>query len=88
MSEERGKQAKTGKANIPKGKDEYRLEYDNHSVFLYKKRVKVHIAYEGIVLKIEWVIRAKAKFDIQLLNNEKDYITINKTYIIMIKPLE
>ena len=88
MNEEKGNQAKAGKPNKPKGKDEYRLEYDNYSVFLHKKRVEVHVAYEGTVLKIEGIIRAKAKFDIQLLINDKEYITINKAYIILIKPLE
>lgn len=80
-----GVQTKTQhkRAEIPKP------EYLDYLIFLHKKKVEVHIDYGGTVLKLQGVLRAKARYDIQLILNEerKEIITINKGYIIMVKPI-
>lgn len=77
------KQGAKKKSPVPKP------EYDDYLIFLHKRKVEVHIAYGNSVIKLQGILRAKARFDIQLILDEKnkDIITINKGYIVMVKPL-
>jgi len=64
-------------------------EYDDYLIFLHRKKVEVHVDYGGTVLKLTGTLRAKARFDIQLIIDEekKEIITINKAYLVMVKPV-
>ncbi len=48
-----------------------RAEYDAYIIFLHKKKVEVHVAYGNNIVKLQGILRAKAKFDIQLILDEK-----------------
>ncbi len=65
-------------------------EYDDYAYFLHKKRVELHINYGGSILKLTGILRAKAKYDYQLIiendDGRKEILTINKAYVVMIKP--
>lgn len=65
------------------------LEYTNYLIFLHKRKVEVHIDYGGTILKLQGILRAKAQYDIQLILDEekKEIVTVNKAYIVMVKPL-
>ena len=84
MAEEKKKAQKKQKSKSPQ---ELRLEYDNYLLYLHKKKVEVHINYGGNVLKLEGTIRSKARYDIQLILDNGEILTINKGYIIIVKPL-
>ena len=66
-----------------------KLEYTNYLIFLHKRKVEVHVDYGGTILKLQGILRAKAQYDIQLILDEekKEIITINKAYIVMVKPI-
>ena len=74
---------KPKKAEVPK------YEYIDYLIFLHKKPVEVHVDYGGTVLKLQGILRAKARYDVQLILDEKkkEIVTINKGYIVMVKPL-
>jgi len=78
------KEKKTKTSKAPK---EPQLEYNNYLLFLHKKKVELHINYGGNVLKLEGVLRSKASFDVQLILDNGEIVTINKAYIILVKPL-
>ena len=84
-TEEAKKETKQPKKKSPNPKP----EYDDYLAFLHKRKVEVHIAYGNNIIKLQGILRAKARFDIQLILDEKnkDIITINKGYIVMVKPL-
>jgi len=71
----------------PKSSQELKLEYDNYLLFFHKKRVEVHIDYGGSVLKLEGILRSKARYDIQLILDSGEILNINKGYIILVKPI-
>jgi len=62
-------------------------EYNDYLIFLHKKRVRV-VLDNG--MSFEGILRSKAKFDIQLILNpeEKKIITINKSHIVFVEPIE
>lgn len=66
-----------------------KVEYNDYLIFLHKKPVELHINYGGSILKLQGILRAKARYDVQLILDEKkkEIITINKAYIVMVKPL-
>ena len=68
-------------------KSEFQLKYDNYSVFLHDKPVEVHVAYGNSVMKLQGVAKLKGKFDVQLQLDDKNYVVINKAFIVMIKPM-
>jgi len=80
-------EAKTTKAQQKKSVP--KPEYENYIIFLHKKPVEIHIAYGNSVLKLQGILRAKARYDVQLIIDEKkkEIVTINKAHIILIKPL-
>lgn len=67
-----------------------KIEYDGYSVFLHKSKVEVHVNYGNTILKLQGIIKAKARYEIQLVLDEKknDYIVINKAHVVAIKPLD
>jgi len=71
-----------------KSSQELRLEYDNYLLFLHKKKVEIHLDYGGNVLKLEGILRSKARYDIQLILDNGEILNINKGYIILVKPLK
>ncbi len=77
------KKKQTQTPQVPK------LEYTNYLIFLHKRKVEVHVDYGGTILKLQGILRAKAQYDIQLILDEekKEIITINKAYIVMVKPI-
>ncbi len=83
MAEEKKKNSKKKSSQ-----KELRLEYDNYLLYLHKKKVEVHINYGGNVLKLEGTIRSKARYDVQLILDNGEILTINKGYIILVKPIE
>ncbi len=83
MAEEKNKQKKKKLTS-----KEPKLEYDNYLLFLHKKRVEIHVDYGGNILKLEGTLRSKARYDIQLILDNREILTINKGYIILVKPLE
>jgi len=66
-----------------------KFEYEDYILFLHKKKVEVHVAYGNSVIKLQGVLRAKARYNVQLILDEKtkDIVTINKGYIVMVKPV-
>lgn len=72
-----------------KPKPQALMEYDNYLVFLHKQPVEVHVAYGNTILKLQGILRSKARYDVQLILDEKkkEVVTINKGYIVMVKPL-
>jgi len=64
-----------------------RIEYDNYLLFLHKKRVEIHIEYGNSILKLEGILRSKARFDIQVILDSGEILTVNKGYIILVKPI-
>jgi len=70
-----------------KSSQELRLEYDNYLLFLHKKKVEIHLDYGGNVLKLEGILRSKARYDIQLILDNGEILNINKGYIILVKPI-
>jgi len=64
-----------------------RTEYDNYLLFLHKKRVEIHIEYGNSILKLEGVLRSKARFDVQVILDSGEILTVNKGYIILVKPV-
>ena len=64
-------------------------EYEDYLIFLHKKKVELHVDYSGTILKLQGILRAKARFDVQLILNEekKEIVTVNKAYIVMVKPV-
>ncbi len=83
MAEEKKKNSKKKSSQ-----KELKLEYDNYLLYLHKKKVEVHINYGGNVLKLEGTIRSKARYDVQLILDNGEILTINKGYIILVKPIE
>ena len=71
----------------PQPQQQIKAEYDTYSLFLHKKSVEVHVAYGNSILKLQGVMKAKSRYDIQLNLDDREYIIINKAYIVMIKPL-
>jgi len=71
-----------------KSSQELRLEYDNYLLFLHKKKVEIHLDYGGNVLKLEGILRSKARYDIQLILDNGEILNISKGYIILVKPLK
>jgi len=69
-----------------KSSQELRLEYDNYLLFLHKKKVEIHLDYGGNVLKLEGILRSKARYDIQLILDNGEILNISKGYIILVKP--
>ena len=64
---------------------------DNYLMSLDRQLVEVHIDYGGTVLKLQGVLKGKAKYDF-ILEFEDDTgklqkLFINKAYLIMVKPL-
>ena len=66
-----------------------KFEYEDYTIFLHKKKVEVHVAYGNNIIKLQGVLRAKARYNVQLILDEKnkEIVTINKGYIVMIKPI-
>lgn len=80
-------QKSQGKPQGKNDKSEYQMKYDNYSIFLHDRSVELHIAYGNSVMKLQGVAKFKGKFDVQLYLDDKNYLVINKSFIIMIKPL-
>ena len=80
-------QGQQGKPQQGQKPQQPKAEYDTYSLFLHKKSVEVHVAYGNSILKLQGVMKAKSRYDIQLNLDDKEYIIINKAYIVMIKPL-
>lgn len=89
VSETKQTKKQTEKKAQAQAQEKPKLEYNDYLIFLHKKKVEVHVAYGNTVLKLQGILRAKARYDIQLILDEKkkDIITINKGYIIFVKPL-
>ncbi len=77
---------KEKKLKSSKTNQELQLEYNNYLLFLHKKRVELHINYGNTILKLEGILRSKASFDVQLILDNGETLTINKAYIVLVKP--
>ncbi|RUM27911.1 MAG: hypothetical protein DSY32_04925 [Aquifex sp.] len=91
-TEEKAKKeaSKQSKKEQDKKKQKPKYEYENYLIFLHKQPVEVHVAYGNTVVKFQGILRAKSRYDIQLILDEKkkDIIIINKGFIIAVKPLK
>ncbi|WP_459775856.1 hypothetical protein [Aquifex pyrophilus] len=82
MSEEKKNKSQAKKSSKPQ------FEYDNYSLFLHKQRVELHLLYGNSVMKLEGILRSKARFEVQLILDNGEVLTINRSYIIAIKPIK
>lgn len=91
MAEDKEKQKQQQNQNQNKNANQLPKNiFDNYIVNYDGQEVELHINYCGTVLKLQGTIRSRAKFDVIL--EYKDgrtlhKVVINKTYIIMAKPL-
>lgn len=83
--------ADKGKENKYQGKQGATKIVDTYLMSLDRQPVELHIAYGNTVLKMEGIIKSKARYDVIIEFTDDDgnlqKLVINKAYIVMARPL-